>query len=419
MVNTLVSGSLDGTIRLWDTISGEPVQTLTGHTRGVLSVTLNPDGDTLASASLDGTVLLWNFTPPMNMYATVGFSPSEIQSPAIGEQLTFSLSITDGGAVTGYQATVRFDPSALRYLESSHGDYLLSDAYAIPARVTENRVTLAATSLAGETNGSGTLATVTFEVVAPKASRLTLSDVLLTNGAGRISYVRVKTGYITKPLLSVGDLDGNGVVNVQDLVIVASNFSQTGENLADVNGDGIVNIVDLTLVAGAITNTTSAPAVWNRDTAITLTRTDVQQWLREAQQVALSDPAFQRGILVLQQLLAVLTPKETALLPNYPNPFNPETWIPYQLAAPADVTLAIYAADGKLVRTLALGHQPAGIYQDRSRAAYWDGRNELGEPVASSVYFYTLTAGNFIATRKDGNYEVTYRSVFQQLSGCQ
>ena len=247
---------------------------------------------------------------------------------------------------------------------------------------------------------SGTLATVTFEVVAPKASRLTLSDVLLTNGAGSISYVRVKTGYITKPLLSVGDLDGNGVVNVQDLVIVASNFSQTGENLADVNGDGIVNIVDLTLVAGAITNTTSAPAVWNRDTAITLTRTDVQQWLREAQQVALSDPAFQRGILVLQQLLAALTPKETALLPNYPNPFNPETWIPYQLAAPADVTLAIYAADGKLVRTLALGHQPAGIYQNRSRAVYWDGRNELGEPVASSVYFYTLTAGNFTATRK-------------------
>ena len=91
---------------------------------------------------------------------------------------------------------------------------------------------------------------------------------------------------------------------------------------------------------------------------------------------------------------------ETALLPNYPNPFNPETWIPYQLAEPADVTVSIYAADGKLVRTLELGHQPAGIYQSRSLAAHWDGRNAQGEQVASGVYFYTFTAGDFTATGK-------------------
>ena len=91
---------------------------------------------------------------------------------------------------------------------------------------------------------------------------------------------------------------------------------------------------------------------------------------------------------------------ETALLPNYPNPFNPETWIPYRLATPADVSIAIYTADGKLVRTLDLGNQPVGIYESRSRAAYWDGKNALGEPVASGVYFYTLTAGEFTATRK-------------------
>ena len=93
-------------------------------------------------------------------------------------------------------------------------------------------------------------------------------------------------------------------------------------------------------------------------------------------------------------------PTETALLPNYPNPFNPETWIPYQLAEPAEVTVSIYAADGKLVRMLALGHQSVGIYASQNRAAYWNGRNALNEPVASGVYFYTLTAGNFTATRK-------------------
>ena len=103
---------------------------------------------------------------------------------------------------------------------------------------------------------------------------------------------------------------------------------------------------------------------------------------------------------MLEQLLVALTPKETTLLPNYPNPFNPETWIPYQLAEPADVTISIYTADGKLVRTLELGHQEVGIYESRSRAAYWDGRNALGEPVASGVYFYTFTAGKFTATGK-------------------
>ena len=93
-------------------------------------------------------------------------------------------------------------------------------------------------------------------------------------------------------------------------------------------------------------------------------------------------------------------PLETDLLTNYPNPFNPETWIPYQLADAAEVEISIYAADGKLVRSLSLGHQPEGTYTSRSRAAHWDGKNEFGEPVASGIYFYTLTAGEFIATRK-------------------
>ena len=91
---------------------------------------------------------------------------------------------------------------------------------------------------------------------------------------------------------------------------------------------------------------------------------------------------------------------ENALLANYPNPFNPETWIPYQLSAAADVWISIYSVNGHLVRRLDLGHQVAGVYRSRSRAAYWDGRNAFGERVASGLYFYTLTAGDFTATRK-------------------
>ena len=202
------------------------------------------------------------------------------------------------------------------------------------------------------------------------------------------------------PLHSPEDVNTDGAVNIQDLVLVASNFGQQGENRADVNDDDVVNIADLVLVASALGKAAAAPAIWRRDLEIPPTRADVQQWLREAQQVHLTDATYQRGILMLEQLLAFLTPKETALLPNYPNPFNPETWIPYQLVEPTDVNISIYAVDGKLVRMLDLGHQSVGIYESRSRAAYWDGKNALGEPVASGVYFYTLTAGDFTATRK-------------------
>ncbi|MCE2401960.1 T9SS type A sorting domain-containing protein [Candidatus Poribacteria bacterium] len=90
----------------------------------------------------------------------------------------------------------------------------------------------------------------------------------------------------------------------------------------------------------------------------------------------------------------------TALLPNYPNPFNPETWIPYQLAESANVTIRIYSADGQLIRTLLLGQQAAGLYQHRSRAAFWNGKNDVGEKVASGLYFYQLQADNMSLLRK-------------------
>ena len=191
------------------------------------------------------------------------------------------------------------------------------------------------------------------------------------------------------------DVNGDGVVNIQDLVLVAIHFGQTGQNRADVNGDGIVNISDLTLVAGELeAGAAAAPALQASDLE-GLTAAVVQ-----ARQIARTDPASLRAIAVLEQLLARLRPKETVLLPNYPNPFNPETWIPYQLAAPADVKLHIYSVKGALVRRLALGHQAAGRYHNKSRAAYWNGRNEHGEAVASGVYLYTLSAGDFKATRK-------------------
>ena len=200
------------------------------------------------------------------------------------------------------------------------------------------------------------------------------------------------------------DVNGDGVVDFQDLVYVMQHYGWTGKNNADVNADEIVDANDLILVAAMVDNVAAAPAA-RAQVQDLLTVEEVQQWLTEARLSGDASFAYQRGIVVLEQILAILMateamPKETVLLSNYPNPFNPETWIPYQLAEPADVTVSIYSVDGKLVRTLALGHQPAGAYQNKSRAAYWDGRNAFGERVASGLYFYTFTAADFTATRK-------------------
>ena len=331
--------------------------------------------------------------------AVVSIVPSPVVSPAIGRQLTLNLNITGGEAVAGYQVILQFDPTALRYVESSNGDYLPAGAFFLQPVVNRDSVELAATALTGVSNGDGTLAVITFEVMTVKVSTLTLSETLLADSQGSTFLPQVEAGEITEPPELKGDVNSDGIVNIQDLVLVASSFGQTGQNPADINADGVVNIADLVLVAGALGTSAAAPLLYP-DSLELLTSTDMKHWFTQAQNLDLTDATSQRGILMLQQLLAALIPKETSLLANYPNPFNPETWIPYQLSESAEVTLHIYSINGRLIRTLALGHQPAGMYQSKSRAAYWDGRNNAGERVASGVYFYTLTAGDFTATGK-------------------
>ena len=201
------------------------------------------------------------------------------------------------------------------------------------------------------------------------------------------------------PQLTAHDANQDGVVNILDLVFIARRFGQSGPNTADVDGDGVVSILDLIKVAGALNQVAAAPSLHSAALPM-LTAADIREWLIQARGLNLTDAELQKGILLLEQLLAVLIPKETELLSNYPNPFNPETWIPYRLAKDAFVTLTIYDQTGSVVRRFNVGHQIASVYEGRSKAIYWDGRNEVGDRVASGIYFYTLTAGDYSATRK-------------------
>ncbi len=531
--------------------------------------------------------------------STVQLLPASVASPAVGEKLTVSLNIAGGASVAGYEAAVKFDTSALRHVESEIGDYLPTGAFFVPPVVAGDLVKLAATSLAGESNGDGTLATITFEVRAVKASTLTLSNVLLADSEGVNWRPQIEGAEITKAeestptpqthdyiqgpwlwmiaegsnidtdyleLLSDGEINeamvsqegisegetlgelrwtrgriqpsthcgfflcasnnvqhvvnATGLSSVQNLghhtayafINIVSPHDQNnvrmgvgsddavkvwlngtvvhrkktsrrttgiqdrfdtnlkaGNNLllvkvseysgnwglffkiyldgadfttstsvrnlstnnnprADVNEDGKIDIHDLILVIRALGETapTNPRVDVNADGSVnksdlliivenldgsaipaapaailaTLDPATLRAWIDVLHAEADDSIAYAKTLAILRGLLATVLPQETTLLANYPNPFNPETWIPYHLAKDAKVTLQIYAVNGTLVRTLTLGHQPAGMYQTRSRAAYWDGKNEFGEPVASGVYFYTLTAGDFSATRK-------------------
>ena len=180
--------------------------------------------------------------------AVLSISPSSVVSPAVGERLMLNLNITAGEAVAGYQVTLQFDPTALRYVESSNADYLPNGTVLKSPAINSGSVELAATALTGDSNGDGTLAIVTFEVLTVKASTLTLSDMLLADSQGNTFLPQVEAGEITELPQLKTDVTGDGVVNILDLVRVANAL---GTDAPDLNGDGVVNILDLVIVANA------------------------------------------------------------------------------------------------------------------------------------------------------------------------
>ncbi len=337
--------------------------------------------------------------------AGVGYAFSEMP---IHRDDTFTLDIraetvTD---LAGWQFDVAFDPAALEAINVTEGGFLKTDGGTTFFQ--GGSIDNAAGKIAGLSaarlssqgvNGTGTLLQVRFKAKSGGETELALQKFEFGTGTGEnIPAGPHQIRILVEGGLAVGDVNRDGRVSILDLILVAQQLGKrvSADSPVDINRDGVVSILDLILVSQGIAESPAAPAVG----AESVDAATIEAWIAQARLADEGSLAFKRGIENLQNLLASLIPEETALLANYPNPFNPETWIPYQLAESAEVTLTIYDMNGGVVRRLAVGHQAAGMYQSRNRAAYWDGRNQLGEPVASGLYFYTLTADEFTATRR-------------------
>ena len=370
---------------------------------------------------------------------------------SVGNLFTAVIEIRDVEDLSAWQMDVAFNPQILRALKVTEGNFLAKDdfdPFFIPGFINNDvgvitgiaqarvgrKAALTTDNPEGVSTGAnmaGILFCIDFQVLEYAEESLGLHNVQLSDARGeRISYWTAVNPVVVTHKFPAQDVNRDRVVGIMDLMAVAGAMpppdGDGGRNLgranpinprADVNDDGIVNALDLIAVSSHaswgepvepqdMTGQNrpnrfvgpTAPALVGDLAA--LTPSTIQGWIDIAQVEDDGSAIFDLGIANLERLLQATVPERTKLLLNYPNPFNPETWIPYQLAKATDVSVSIYSVNGALVRTLALGHQAAGVYQSKSQAAYWDGRNELGERVASGVYFYTLTAGDFSATGK-------------------
>ena len=361
-----------------------------GGDSGQYTVTANVSGIT-ESVTFTGTA-----TEPPPQSVPITFHPSVIDDLTLTVNIAIEpldMPLAEGGTPT-YVYTLDPIPTGLFFSE------VIRELSGTPTIVKTTTTTYTATDAKGETNAL----TFTIEVIEN----------------------------ITQPENPL-DVDGDGEITVIDLTIVALFYGTqvpTGINLpADVNADNVVDLLDLTAVAQGLDAAGELSELSNDEIAALLEAATQAATLKVIADAPINHNASQHALnvaaalsstkrlvtddirfgkkleTVLLYLLQTFTkkgaiPETTVLLPNYPNPFNPETWIPYTLSASTNVIIEIHTANGSLVRRLNIGHQPAGFYVNKTSAAYWDGRNMMGEPVASGLYFYSLIAGDYAETKK-------------------
>ncbi|MDE0690043.1 MAG: dockerin type I domain-containing protein [Candidatus Poribacteria bacterium] len=379
-------------------------------------VTLKPGANVLLVAVGNGGTITGHFgfeqgTEYTLIPSGVGFTFSGTKTTLLTDDtLTLNLNAEKVTDLAGWQTDITFDPNILEATEVAEGDFLMlegGDTFFQGGTIdnTAGKITGMFAARQSETgvSGTGTLLSVTFRAKAGGRTQVTLDNFEFGSITGDIIPSLPPNITIAVGGYPAWDVNQDGRVSILDLILIAQHLGETApaNSEVDVNDDGTVSILDLILVAQHMgKSAAAAPAAIAAMNNGDLNPAMIQAWITQAQIEDDGSIAFREGITFLQSLLAVLIPEETALLPNYPNPFNPETWIPYHLANPSEVTITIYDMRGTIVRQLNLGYQHEGYYTSRSRAAHWDGRNAVGERVASSIYFYQLQADHLSLLRK-------------------
>ena len=329
----------------------------------------------------------------------------------------------------------------------------LNSNFVYPAAGATGDIQISVTKQSGSgVNGYGKIASVELALAdGVTAVTLTFDDVNAINSSGGsitlavpVIAARIIAGDNSASNYAIvwpGDADGSGTVDQTDLITMATAFGADGPARAtdirvpadslyrsrwfpqvvqidngtiawtdaaeaqnDCNGDGIVDEADVLVLAlnwGKTTASYTPPLAPSRNEGYSLPI--LYEVLRAVEGMPKSE-ARNKMINVLRETIMetqrAFVPKETVVMQNFPNPFNPETWIPFKLAKDADVSVRIFDSTGRLVRTLDLGRKSAGSYVTKDLAAYWDGKTETGEQVSSGVYFYTVKAGDFSTTKK-------------------
>ncbi len=429
--NTMMYVGSDDAVKVWlngQLVHNNPVERASDGFQDEFPVVLKQGSNILLVAIYEGRGYSagyfgfapsaeYTVLPPVTNTTVLSLGPKSVSSAEakrvrVGDTFTLHFNAEDVTNLAGWQFDIAFNPDVLEAVDVIEGDFLkVGGTNTFFQKGNTDNTTGKISGFNGArfgsgVTGTGTLLSVKFSAKAFGESKLTLSNVQLGVATGQVlpsgtlEITIIVAGKSTSP---AWDINQDGQVNILDLILVAQNLGADApiNPRADVNGDGTINVLDLILVSQHMGESTASGAPIAASTnSEGLTSAVIQTWIASAQAKNDGSLIFQQGIANLHKLLASLIPKETMLYPNYPNPFNPETWIPYQLDKPMEVTVSIHSVDGNVIRRLALGYQSAGVYRSRDRAAYWDGTNEMGEPVASGVYFYTLSAGSFNGTRK-------------------
>ncbi len=356
------------------------------------TVTINYDADQVSDQARNGNTAA---TPLVVTADIVVPSISNLQVPSGEQKGAFGVTATFSEKVHGFNGLECF------YIHPAGGtiNYFSDVSYSATA-ISDTVYTVTVTPTDGywEVNGSIYFGT-DYGSFTDIAGNLNTSQ-FLNNEDERVSVIKILPY----------DIDEDGDVDLEDVRLVTLALGQTGTGITnsrtDVNKDDNVDKSDIILVIDAAVDEAGAPS--QTDILLEFSQEEVESldahlFIETLDAVRLESDGslkYQQTIALLERLVASMRPETTQLLANYPNPFNPETWIPYRLSNPSQVVITIYDMRGSVVHRLELGHQREGYYTTRTRAAYWDGRNNIGEKVSSGIYFYQLRAEGVSLMRK-------------------